>query len=361
MLTETKTPPEGWDVWKAKREREGGNVEHDDNQPESRNLTNEERQIFDNARAAVDVIKKTYDTWLMIARGVECARNHANKISDGKRSRVFERILEQQGLSGVLGNTPGSVKSTASTLLRILEHELEVGAWRRSLTAWERQKYSSPTAVLKHCPVFQEQAELDGAKKEKPNKLTKDDEIKELKAQLAHAQEELAPHDAPALPSLMWRDDRVIDMNGDVQDIVAAMRTLDADKAKEVARAFIGEPEPKPGKAGKSKAKGLKRFLDDWKPIREALKDPEALSPEERQEFLDLIAYDLGEAKAEGTALPSPTTPTVEEAPTPIKPEPASRCAAPGRTGPGDVPDASKEAQFRRTQGRRRRPRRSPR
>jgi hypothetical protein len=42
---------------------------------------------------------------MVIARGVEAARIRATRLG-GKQT--FLRILEQQGLSGVLGNTPGS-------------------------------------------------------------------------------------------------------------------------------------------------------------------------------------------------------------------------------------------------------------
>ena len=110
------TPPDGWNAFQAKK---GQAPPPDDNQPdECRNLTSEERQIFDNARAAVDVIKKTFETWMVIARGVEAARKRADTFKDRKKS--FERILEAQGLSAVLGKTPSSVHSTSVRLLKIL-------------------------------------------------------------------------------------------------------------------------------------------------------------------------------------------------------------------------------------------------
>jgi hypothetical protein len=200
-----QTPPDGWDAFKQKKEREqGARIHDDDNQPESRNLSEEERVIFHNAREAVAMVQRTFETWLVIARGVEAARKRATKI--GGRN-TFERILEQQGISAVLGNTPGSVKSTASRLLRILDHELEVMAWRHdSLTSWERLKYSAPTSVIQNCPCFQRKSEQDGAKKDKPPKVKPAEQIRELQAQLAHAQEELARHDTPASPPPMWRD-----------------------------------------------------------------------------------------------------------------------------------------------------------
>lgn len=77
----------------------------------------------------------------------------------------------------------------------------------------------------------------------------------------------------------------------------------------------------------------MKRYVDDWKTIREALKDPQALSPEERRELLSLVEYDIGVAKAEPAPATSadPETPAV--APTKSKPMtlPDRRRAAAGR------------------------------
>ena len=124
------------------------------------------------------MIKKTFETWMVIARGVEAARKRADTFKDRKKS--FERILEAQGLSAVLGKTPSSVHSTSVRLLKILENELEVMAWRRTITSWERLQWSGPTTIYKHFPKFK--AERETSAKDKPHNPTPTERIKEREA-----------------------------------------------------------------------------------------------------------------------------------------------------------------------------------
>jgi hypothetical protein len=126
-----QTPHEGWNAFNARKQKEGEDKKYtptpepDDNQPECSNLTSEEKRLFENARQAFAKIKTTFEAWMEIARGVEAARRRADRF---KGKKVFERILAQQGIDELLGNTPATVKSTATRLLKILEHETEVMA-----------------------------------------------------------------------------------------------------------------------------------------------------------------------------------------------------------------------------------------
>ena len=256
MLTIHQTPHEGGNAFKKQKEGEDKKYtptpEPDDNQPECSNLTSEEERLFENARQEVAKVKKTFEAWMVIARGVEAARKRADRFQ-GKK--VFERILTQQGIDEVLGNKPATVKSTATRLLKILEHETEVSAWRSKLSGWERVQWASPTAVYKHCPVFQYQAERDGEEKAKIPKPSPAERIKELEVANAHLQEELS----------------------------ATIARYDA-------------PEPKPGKV-----KGLMAFYnawkDAWKPIDTVLWDTQALTPMERLEALEKLEDDIRNAK----------------------------------------------------------------
>jgi hypothetical protein len=121
------------------------------NAPESTNLTKEENQVFEAGRAAAASLAKTFELWITVARAVELARIKADRI--GTR-QAFQRILEQQGLAGVLGNSWASQKSTANKLLTILDHLPEVEQWRSSLSQAQRINWSAPTTVYKHCPLF---------------------------------------------------------------------------------------------------------------------------------------------------------------------------------------------------------------
>jgi hypothetical protein len=121
------------------------------NAPESANFSKQDQQVFEAARAAAASLAKTFELWATIARAVELAKAKAEKI--GTRN-AFRRILEQQGLAGVLGSRWESQKSTASKLLKILDRLPEIEEWRSTLTPYQRVNWAAPTTVYKHCPIF---------------------------------------------------------------------------------------------------------------------------------------------------------------------------------------------------------------
>src|SRR5205085_3532679 len=64
------------------------------NSPESQWLNTDGRQLFDCARAALDALKKTFETWTVIGRAAVRAR----EIADERGGRyTFQRLLDQQG------------------------------------------------------------------------------------------------------------------------------------------------------------------------------------------------------------------------------------------------------------------------
>ena len=128
------------------------------NAPESANLSREDNQVFEAARVAAASLAKTFELWITIARAVELARLKADRIG---RRNAFQRILEQQGLAGVLGNTWNSQKSTANKLLAILNNLSEVETWRAGLNQHQRISWSAPTTVYKHCPLFGQKTEAE--------------------------------------------------------------------------------------------------------------------------------------------------------------------------------------------------------
>jgi hypothetical protein len=97
---------------------------------------------------------RTFESWVVIARGVELARKQANELPSYSVD-TFLQILDREGLAPALGSTKSSIKSTASRLESILKNLPEIEAWRRSLpNDHARLHWSSPTAIYKHCPVF---------------------------------------------------------------------------------------------------------------------------------------------------------------------------------------------------------------
>jgi chromosome segregation ATPase len=126
------------------------------NDPESQNLSMDEVRIFEAARLAGSSLTKTFDLWMALALGIKTARDRADRIQS---RTAFQRIIEQQGLAGFLGNTWNSQKSTANKLLAILERKAEVEHWRAGLTSYQRTQWAAPTTIFKHCPLFRN--ELD--------------------------------------------------------------------------------------------------------------------------------------------------------------------------------------------------------
>jgi hypothetical protein len=107
---------------------------------ESRDLSQEEAVIFDNARNAADAIKKTFENWIVIGRAVVAARARADRLGGGK---TFRRILKQQGLDAVVP------PATASRLLLICGPRLsEVQAWHNRLKPHQQFAWAGPRSVI---------------------------------------------------------------------------------------------------------------------------------------------------------------------------------------------------------------------
>src|SRR5262245_10490778 len=111
--------------------------------PESRDLSMEEAGIFEAARNAVGLLTNTDETWTQHGKAVVAARARADRIGGGK---TFRRILDQQGLGMVVP------PATATRLEAIMANLPAVEEWRaEKLTENQRFRWSSPSAVFKHC------------------------------------------------------------------------------------------------------------------------------------------------------------------------------------------------------------------
>jgi hypothetical protein len=115
------------------------------NAPESEAMSLDDTAVFEAARQAVTLLKKTFETWVVIGKAVVRARDIADRRGGGK---TFMRLIEQQGLGRIVN------KTTASNLLRIMERLPEVVAWHAVLTERQQIDWAAPTTVIKHCPAF---------------------------------------------------------------------------------------------------------------------------------------------------------------------------------------------------------------
>jgi hypothetical protein len=109
-------------------------------------LTEQEHVYVEGAREALASLRKTFDFWIAIARGLKALHDKAD-LSGGKIT--YDRLREREGLGKDVIN-----KTRSSRLLAILDNLTAVGAWRDSLTEKQRFAWASPEAVHIHCPIF---------------------------------------------------------------------------------------------------------------------------------------------------------------------------------------------------------------
>lgn len=119
-----------------------------DNAPESANLTEDERVEVGAAREAWGSIKRTFDMWVTIGRGIQRLRAKADAI--GGR-RTFQRLMDQNGLGELCSP---KLKAVTTRLLKIMDNLGPVGAWHNQLPPHQRVAWGSPSSVVRHCPVF---------------------------------------------------------------------------------------------------------------------------------------------------------------------------------------------------------------
>jgi hypothetical protein len=143
------------------------------NSPESDSVTLDDHAVFEAARNAVTLLKKTFETWIVIGKAIVRARDIADRRGGGK---TFMRLIEQQGLAPLVN------KTTASNLLRIMEQLPEVTKWHETLTDKQQIDWAAPTTILKRCPVFiHPEVESDNSE-EKPLTKAKQTELELAKA-----------------------------------------------------------------------------------------------------------------------------------------------------------------------------------
>jgi hypothetical protein len=104
------------------------------------------------AASAWITIKKTFEVWVTIGRGVVRIRQRADQI--GSRA-AFARLMTEAGLSELVGS---KLKSECSRLELIMRPENldRVQAWHNGLPLERRLRWCSPASIVRNCPVFTE-------------------------------------------------------------------------------------------------------------------------------------------------------------------------------------------------------------
>jgi hypothetical protein len=158
------------------------------NYPDLPSLSHEEITYVEAAREALVTIKRTFEFWVVIARGLRALKDKAERL--GGRF-TFDRLREREGLGGRDKQGRDILNKTrVSRLLAILEPLSEVEKWRaEKLTDKQRFEWASPEAVWRHCPVFANPKAEDANKAEAEVKMSPvallKQEIAQLKARQA--------------------------------------------------------------------------------------------------------------------------------------------------------------------------------
>jgi hypothetical protein len=180
----------------------------------------DERRILDAAHEALTSLKRTFENWRTMGRGLQLLREKADCI--GGRD-TFDDLREQAGL----GEKQGLKRSVASKLLRVMGELDAVEKWRATLTAQQKLEWSSPSAILKHCPVFNRLTAASGEPKRSPY----------AKLQQAHAAV-LEENDRLKRRS---EEGSLFDLRNDTVEIIAdtIVGNVSPGRAEKIARAIL--------------------------------------------------------------------------------------------------------------------------
>ena len=119
--------------------------------------TPDERRILDAARLASVTLRRTFDKWVTMGRGLQLLRKKADLL--GTRN-AFNDLRDQYGLGERRYN-----KTLVSKLLRVMDELEAVEKWRATLTEKQRFEWASPDAIIRHCPVFNPPPAADAKRK----------------------------------------------------------------------------------------------------------------------------------------------------------------------------------------------------
>jgi hypothetical protein len=114
------------------------------NAPESMDFSASENAQLEAMRGAWSVLRRTFEQWIVVGRGLQTLRDRAERIGGRK---TFQRLRDQQGI-GQLD------KGIVSRLLKIMDNLPQVTEWHSTLGEAQQVEWASPNAVYKHCPLF---------------------------------------------------------------------------------------------------------------------------------------------------------------------------------------------------------------
>jgi hypothetical protein len=183
-------------------------------------ITPDERRVLQAAHVALIALRRTFDHWVTVGRGLQLLRQKADQI--GTRN-AFNDLRDQHRL----GDNHFR-KEVVSRVLKVMDNLDAVQEWRAGLTERQRLEWASPDTIVRRCPIFNKpQAEA------KPSPYAKLAQANaELQIEL-HDLKQRAAHGDP----FDLKNDSVETIAGTIIDKVGI------DKAVKIAHAILNSPQ----------------------------------------------------------------------------------------------------------------------
>jgi hypothetical protein len=185
-------------------------------------ITPDERGVLQAAHVALISLRRTFDHWVTVGRGLQLLRQKADQI--GTRN-AFNDLRDQHRLGDKHFR-----KEVVSRVLKVMDNLEAVQEWRAGLTERQRGEWASPDTIVRRCPIFNKPQTTAEAKPSPYAKLAQANaelqiELHDLKQRAAHGD----PFDL--------KNDSVETIAGTIIDKVGI------DKAAKIARAILNSPQ----------------------------------------------------------------------------------------------------------------------
>ena len=108
--------------------------------------TPDERRVLNAAHLASIALRRTFEHWVKVGRGLQLLRQKADQI--GTRNS-FNDLRDQHRLGDKHFR-----KEVVSRLLKVMDNLEAVEAWRATLTEKQRLEWASPDTIVRRCPNY---------------------------------------------------------------------------------------------------------------------------------------------------------------------------------------------------------------
>jgi hypothetical protein len=185
--------------------------------------TPDERRVLHAAHVASIALRRTFDHWVKVGRGLQLLRQKADQI--GTRNS-FNDLRDQHRLGDKHFR-----KEVVSRLLKVMDNLEAVEAWRATLTEKQRLEWASPDTLVRRCPVFNRPKTATAEARPSPY----------AKLQQANAELQIELHDVKRRTA----DDDLFDLKNDCVESIAGtiIEKVGIDKAVKIAHAILDSPE----------------------------------------------------------------------------------------------------------------------